>query len=169
MTETIADREVVARPLEHGPAQQTPGRIVVHAMAEYLDYEGERLHAADFLDRMGLSAHLLAAPDGSLIRCREDDQGAWHAKGHNADSLGIEALVPGVFSYEPFVQRIAEPWVARAQRDAILDALRHWRMLWKIGSVPGQLDRHSDVDPDRKVDPGSGFCWTEIKNRLRST
>jgi len=166
MVETIAGREVIARPLEHGPSRQTPRRIVVHAMAYQLDYEGERLYAAEFLDRIGLSAHMLIAPDGSLIRCREDDQAAWHAKGFNTDSLGVEVLVPGVYSYQPFVQRIAEPWPSRAQFQATLDLLRHWQFLWKIGSAPGELDRHSDLDPGRKSDPGRGFDWVALKNRL---
>ncbi len=168
MSETIAGREVITRPLSHGAAEQTPQRIIVHAMCYQLDYEGERLYAASFLEKLGLSAHMLVAPDGSLIRCRGDAQGAWHAKGCNTDSLGVEVLVPGVYTYQPFVQRIAEPgWVGREQFNATLDLLRHWCGCWEIGTHPGQLDRHCDVDPDRKSDPGGGFPWTELKNQLR--
>lgn len=167
MTETIAGREVIQRPLSHGAAHQRPRRIIVHAMAYQLDYQGERLYAASFLDRIGLSAHMLVAPDGTLIRCREDEQGAWHARGFNEDSLGVEVLVPGVYDYLSFVQRIAEPWPSRQQFQATIDLVQHWCARWGIGMTPGQLDRHCDVDPDRKSDPGRGFDWVAFKNRLR--
>lgn len=159
---------MIDRPLAHGADRQTPRRIIVHAMAYQLDYEGEHIYAATFLDRIGLSAHILVAPDGTLIRCRDDEQGAWHARGHNTDSLGVEILVPGVYDYGSFLQRIAEPWAGDVQFSAAVDCVTQWCSTWNIPPEPGTLDRHSDVDPDRKYDPGRGFHWDDFVTRVKA-
>lgn len=164
MTEIIANREVVQRLLPHGGGAQTPDRIVVHAMAYQLDTKDGRLYAASFLDRVvKLSAHILVAPDATPIRCRRDDQVAWHAKGFNTNSLGIEVLVPGVYNYDTFLRAIDEPWVRQRQFNMVAGVIRHWRDKWGIDFEPGEIDRHSDVDPDRKHDPGEGFPWDKLR------
>jgi len=158
----------ISRPLPHGAPNQTPRRIVVHAMAHQIDDEGKRVYAATYLDRVGLSAHILVAPDGTLIRCRQDCEGAYHAKGYNTDSLGIEVLVPNVYSYTPFVERIKEPWVGLRQLTATVDQVADWCREYGIKPERGQLDRHSDIDPERKVDPGQGFPWYDFTMRVRA-
>src|SRR5690606_28750529 len=82
---------IINRPSPFGAAHQTPKRIIVHAMSEWIN----GMYAPDFLLSVGLSAHALVTPDGDIIKCREDTQGAFHAKGLNTDSLGIEFLLPG--------------------------------------------------------------------------
>ena len=159
---------MIDRHLPHGADHQTPRRIIVHAMAYQIDWEGERLYAANFLDKIGLSAHILVAPDGTGIQCRADTEGAWHAKGYNTDSLGVEILVPGVFDYGSFLQRIAEPWCGDKQFSSAVDVVADWCYRWGIGTEPGQLDRHSDVSPNRKSDPGRGFRWADFVTRVRA-
>jgi len=159
---------MIERILPHGAMTQRPRRIIVHAMAYQIDYEGERLYAATFLARVGLSAHILVAPDGQRICCRYDRQGAYHAKGYNTDSLGIEVLVPNVYSYTPFVERIKEPWVGLRQLTATVDQVAGWCREYGIKPERGQLDRHSDIDPERKVDPGQGFPWQDFLVRVRA-
>lgn len=162
---------IIQRPLEHGDTwpsghphegeptpENKPTMVIIHAMAYQIDYQGERLYAASFLDLMGLSAHILVAPGGDRIRCREDNQIAWHAKGYNVDTLGIEVLVPGVYGYQSFTQRIAEPWADNEQLQATADQLREWGSLWSIQQIRG----HNHVDPERKVDPGRGFQWGRL-------
>jgi hypothetical protein len=34
------------------------------------------IHASDFLAKLGLSAHVLVAPNGDIYVCREDREGA---------------------------------------------------------------------------------------------
>ena len=148
--------------LAHSPygfAHQVPRMIVVHAMGEYIDC-GEKgfLHAPDFLQDIGLSAHMLVAPDGTLYRCREDTEGAYHARGFNTDSLGIEVLVPGRHNYGSFLNALKTNYVSQAQYDALVLQCRYWMQMYGIDKVV----RHSDLSPGRKVDPGDGFPWDDF-------
>lgn len=137
---------------------QTPTLIVIHAMALQIDYQGDRMYAASFLDELGLSAHALVTPDGSVIRCRRDDQVAWHAKGFNQDSLGIEFLVPNVYNYGDWLQRINLAWGTDAQMRAGAELIRKWCVEWPIHQIKG----HNQIDPERKQDPGKGFRWGRL-------
>jgi len=139
----------------NGPKKNKPNRIIVHAMSEYLVEDGEALHASDFLEKHGLSAHALVTPDGEIITCRYDDEGAWHAKGYNTDSLGIEFLVEGLHTYTEFLEAMKTNYVTSSQWNAGVDHIIHW-----VENHPiERIDRHSDVDPARKFDPGQGFDW----------
>lgn len=163
---------MIERLLEHGGGHQEPTLAVVHAMAYQIDVTsdlieaypqlesraGERLYAATFLDAIGLSAHVLVAPNGERIRCRRDDEIAWHAKGHNENSVGIEVLVPGVFTYGDFLARIAEPWPSQAQLLSTAAQLHEWSIRWPIKRIEG----HSTLSPERKQDPGKGFPWGRL-------
>lgn len=147
--------------LEHGFDHNRPTRIVVHAMAEYLQGQQPR-HAVKFLDHYGLSAHSLVAHDGTNFRCREDNEGAFHARGYNSNSLGIEFLVPGIHDYASFLEAIKRPWLEPAQYEEGLRQIQEWCDKFDIHSI----DRHSDLSPDRKVDPGEGFPFRELLHDL---
>lgn len=157
---------IVYRHNSHGaPHQHTPTMLVVHAMSEYvLADEGEDYdHAADFLERLGLSAHVLAAPDGTLYRCREDLEGAYHARGFNTGSLGIEVLVRGKHDYGSFLRAISKPYVTEIQYETVVQQCREWMRLYGIRNVV----RHSDLSPGRKLDPGMGFPWQRLMGDLK--
>lgn len=130
----------------------------MHAMAEYLRVDGKIVSAADFLLRIKLSAHVLITPSGRRVRLREDEQGAHHARKFNRNSLGIEFLVPGIHTYDTFLAAIQQPYVTDAAWRAGVVQTREWRELHNIAAI----DRHSDVDPDRKKDPGKGFAWLDF-------
>ena len=158
---------IIPRHNPYGAAHQyKPTMIVVHAMAEYvLADDGKSYeHAPDFLERLGLSAHMLAAPDGALYRCREDLEGAYHARGFNVDSLGIEILLPGKHDYNTFLKGIATPlWCVGPQYAAVVQQCREWMRLHGISKVV----RHSDLSPGRKLDPGMGFPWVKFMADLK--
>jgi N-acetyl-anhydromuramyl-L-alanine amidase AmpD len=143
---------------KHGGNHNVPSLIVVHSMAEYLDVAGTTMHASAFLNHIGLSAHALIGPNGKVYRCRADDQGAWHAKGFNYNSLGIEFLVPGKHTYDGFIKRIREPYISTEQYEAGLEQITQWYDAHAIEDIK----RHSDLDPRRKLDPGEGFPWLQL-------
>lgn len=140
-----------------------PDTIVIHCMSEYLTKEdGDRIHAVDFLLEQGLSAHALVTPDGEIFRCREDTEGAYHAKGFNSNSLGIEFLVRGLHNYDSFVTAIKTPYLTDKQFEAGITQCKEWLAAFKIIKVT----RHSDLSPGRKVDPGFGFPWRDFLKRI---
>ncbi len=142
-------------PLNHGADHQTPNRIVVHAMAEYIHTEPMDYHAVDFLRRMALSVHAFITPSGVVIRSRKDTQGAHHARGFNKDSLGVEFLVPGVHTQATFLEAIKKEYLTPAQYASGVALVKGWVKNHGIE----RIDRHSELSPLRKQDPGEGFPW----------
>jgi AmpD protein len=119
--------------------------------------------ARDWLDFLKLSAHALIHPNGEIEICRPPDAGAYHARGHNTDSLGIEFLVAGVHDYGTFLETIKTDWCTPEQYKAGAELVNQWRFDFDIGMIV----RHSDISPGRKVDPGTGFKWREFMERLK--
>jgi len=149
-------------PISNGAETQTPRRIIVHAMAEKVQFNGRYISALELLIHTGLSAHALVHPNGAVTRCRSDHQGAYHAKGYNDNSLGIEYLVQGAYSYEQFIQRIRAPYLNDAQYAAGKKIISAWVTAYGIKDIK----RHSDLDPTRKQDPGDGFPWQRLVEEL---
>lgn len=152
---------VIERHLEFGGSHNEPNRIVVHAMGENIR-DDKVYNAVEWLAKLELSAHALVTPSGDVIRCRNDDEGAWHAKSFNTNSLGIEFLVQGIHDYGSFIERIKTPWVTPAQYQAGLEQIKEWIYKFSIE----RIDRHSDVSPGRKVDPGAGFPWQQLLSEI---
>lgn len=155
-----------------GGGEQIPERIIIHAMSEkirlnekYKDTVPGIYPAAQWLEELGLSAHYLINIDGSITKLRNSDQVAWHAKGHNQDTIGIEVLVPGIHTYETFKETIAEQWVNIDQYNTLVE----WTVtIMNYWGIPVQrVLRHSDIDPKRKIDPGKGFPWEEFIHELK--
>ncbi len=145
--------------LSFGASKQEPKRVIVHAMGEYIKTNQGAVHAVEFLESIGLSAHILICPDGDIIRCRHDNQGAYHAKGYNKDSLGVEFLVSGEHNYGSFIKSIETPYLTIKQYESGMEFIRdEWRK--KLGIL--RYSRHSDISPERKVDPGNGFTWIQF-------
>lgn len=153
---------IIDYPLSRGASHQSPNKVILHAMAEYLYHEGKWRHATEFLEMIGLSAHALISPNGDIYKCREDTQGAYHAKGHNKDTLGCEWLVEGRHDYGSFKETIKTPYLTDVQFN---NGCKYIRDRWVEGLGILHHTMHSRVDPDRKVDPGHGFPWIEyLKN-----
>lgn len=141
--------EVLYMHLNKGAIRQVPDRIVLHAMSEYI----EGLYAVDFLKNIGLSVHAIITPSGKIIRCRNDNEGAYHAKGFNTNSLGVEFLVKGQHSYTSFLKAIQTPYLSQEQYEAGMCLVKEWMKEWDITKV----QEHSYLSPRRKFDPGPGF------------
>lgn len=150
--------QIAQIPSPFGAASQIPKLIVIHSMGEYLSLGDRDMSAADFLASIGLSAQYLITPSGVVIQCRQDNQGAYHAKGFNTDSIGIEFLVPGVHTYDTFIEAIKKPYVSDTQYAVGVNLVNHLINKYGIDMV----ERHSVLDPDRKKDPGEGFPWHQF-------
>jgi N-acetylmuramoyl-L-alanine amidase len=107
-----------------------------------------------------VSSHYMVEEDGRVFRLVAEERRAWHAgasfwRGRtdvNGASIGIEIVNPGhEFGYRPF----PEPQVA-----AVIELLGEIRTRWTIDD--GDIVGHSDVAPERKVDPGELFPWKRL-------
>jgi AmpD protein len=133
-------------------------------MGEYINNNGELYFAPNWLEYLGLSAHALIVPNGDVMICRTDHQRAYHARGFNTDSLGIEFLVSGEHNYATFLETIKTDWVTTAQYEAGAELVRKWVNDHNIANIK----RHSDISPGRKVDPGTGFKWPAFLNLVKN-
>lgn len=103
-----------------------------------------------------VSAHYLIAADGRVWRLVEEKHRAWHAGAGswagqddvNSRSIGIELDNTGT---HPF----AEPQIA-----ALEDLMQGIMTRWSI--PPRKVIAHSDMAPDRKLDPGPRFDWRRL-------
>jgi N-acetylmuramoyl-L-alanine amidase len=103
-----------------------------------------------------VSAHYVLAEDGTAYRLVPEDRVAWHAgrsywrgrEALNASSIGIEIvnLHGDRHDYPP--QQIA----------ALIELCREV-MMRHPAIVPRNVVGHSDIAPQRKVDPGRRFPW----------
>lgn len=152
---------ILERRLPFGSSINKPDRIIVHAMSEIIKYKDREVYAHDFLAEIGLSAHALIWPNGDVMRCRNDLEGAYHAKNHNKNTLGVEFLVEGSHDYLEFKKAIETPYLSERQLAGGIELINEWLSHHDILEVV----RHSDIDPKRKVDPSSGFPWDDLLNQ----
>jgi len=103
-----------------------------------------------------VSAHWLVAEDGGTEQLVDEAARAWHAgagawRGQgdvNSRSIGIELANPGD---QPF----PEPQMAALE--ALLGAI-----MARWGIPPEGVIGHSDMAPERKIDPGPRFDWRRL-------
>lgn len=138
-----------------GSANYDPRETIIHAHGEYLWYEDKWFHFIEFQDHIGLSAHYWITPLGNIIERVPPTEKAWHAKGVNSSSIGIEFIVPGfIKQYSDFTEKIKTDWLSDQQLKSGVALVQHLGL---------PIRRHSDQAPGRKVDPGSGFPWGKFK------
>lgn len=143
-----------------GGGIQTPDKLIIHSMSEHIN----GMYADEFLSSIGLSAHFLLKPNGEFIKLRKTTEKAWHAKGFNTNSVGIEVLVEGEHTYETFLDKIKTDWVKPEQMEALIEMSNGIITHYDIKKE--NVFRHSDLSPDRKKDPGEGFDWDYFKSKL---
>jgi N-acetylmuramoyl-L-alanine amidase len=111
---------------------------------------------------MQVSAHYVVMPDGALLQLVPEGRRAWHAgrgvwddeTDMNDVSIGIEIAHQGHKDGGP-----AYPYPA--EQIATVIALSHDIIArWKI--APHRILAHSDIAPDRKIDPGEFFPWAQL-------
>lgn len=110
----------------------------------------------------GVSAHYVVAEDGAVTRLVAEDRRAWHAgagawRGEadvNSASVGIE-IVNGGHCY-------GLPAFPDAQIEAVAALSR--TILERHAIKPSGVLGHSDLAPERKLDPGERFPWRVLAN-----
>ena len=153
---------VINIPSKHGGGVQVPEIIVIHAMGEFIKHDGKIYHATEWLNFLGISVHGFFCPSGDVIICRNDHNKAWHAKGHNDNSLGYEFLVRGVYgsdNYQDFINAINGSYLTDVQYQAGVDCIAIKRLTYEIDIV-----KHSALT-SKKPDPGAGFPWEDFKRK----
>lgn len=118
--------------------------------------------AIDWLARpeSKVSCHYVVAEDGTITQMVAEDMRAWHAgqsywKGEtdiNSSSIGIEIHNPGHAQGYPDFPDAQMHAVTRLSADIVA---RH-----RISKT--RVLAHSDVAPNRKIDPGEKFDWKRL-------
>jgi N-acetylmuramoyl-L-alanine amidase len=107
-----------------------------------------------------VSAHYVITEEGEVIRLVDESMRAWHAglsywRGKanvNGCSIGIELQNPGhTCGYRPFPD---------AQIDALVPLLH--RIVQDYDIPRANVVGHSDIAPQRKLDPGELFPWERL-------
>ena len=112
-----------------------------------------------------VSSHYFIKNNGEILTLVPETYIAWHAgisqwkkyKSLNANSIGIEISNPGHnFKYKNF---------SKKQIFAILKLSRLLQKKYEI--QPNNFLGHSDIAPNRKIDPGEKFPWKYFsKNKI---
>lgn len=107
-----------------------------------------------------VSAHYVISEEGEVIRLVDEANRAWHAgmsywrgkSSVNGCSIGIELANPGhTCGYVPFPDR---------QIEALVPLLH--RIVHDYDIPRANVVGHSDVAPQRKLDPGELFPWERL-------
>jgi len=107
-----------------------------------------------------VSSHYTVDEDGTIYRHVPEDKRAWQAgvsswyeaTDINSRSIGIEIVNPGhEWGYRPFPP---------AQIAAVIELSKGILKRWPI--TPARVVAHSDIAPNRKIDPGELFPWDEL-------
>jgi N-acetylmuramoyl-L-alanine amidase len=107
-----------------------------------------------------VSAHYVITEEGEVVRLVPESKRAWHAgrsfwrgkSNVNGASIGIELANPGhTCGYRPFPD---------TQIDALVPLLH--RMVQAYDIPRANVVGHSDVAPQRKLDPGELFPWERL-------
>ncbi len=112
-----------------------------------------------------VSAHYLVGRNGKVLQLVKDNNIAWHAgisnwfnfKNLNKNSIGIELENKGhQYGYQNFSNK---------QITQLIKILRILKKKFKIKNI--NITGHSDIAPNRKIDPGEKFPWKKLyKNNL---
>src|SRR5262249_48473891 len=146
---------IVERPSpNHAPRSNAVEFLVLHYTELPLEESLDVL--TDAARSLKVSAHYVLAEDGTVYRLVPEDRVAWHAgkswwRGHerlNETSIGIEIVnLWGDTNPYPEAQIASLVELCRGI------VARHPRI------VPRNVVGHSDIAPDRKIDPGTLFPW----------
>ena len=139
-------------------------RKIKYILIHYTNLSSTKESLKHLLDKKNkVSSHYLIDPEGNIYSVVEDKNIAWHAgisswnkdKNLNKNSIGIELQNTGLAgNYEKFSNT----------QILVLEKLIKMLQL-KYGISNANILGHSDIAPDRKIDPGPKFPWRKLFNR----
>lgn len=153
----------------HGDRKPVPlDTLVIHGHAEWVvdanndggRGRGEIWHCTDWLRAIGLSCHAWCLPDGRIVREVDSWKKAYHAASWNSRSIGMEFVVPGVWTYEDLQtawKTGAPNLYSEAQYHAGLDWFLARAREHGIPRIASSIRTHWQIAPGLKVDPGRQF------------
>lgn len=124
-------------------------------------------HSLELLSQGEVSSHyLIDREPGPIYQLVDEQRRAWHAgesewQGRtwlNSSSIGIE-LVNAGYAEGADGRRLWYPY-SEAQIEALIVLLKD--IMQRHGLKPGAIVGHSDIAPQRKVDPGPLFPWQRL-------
>lgn len=140
---------------------------VVHSMGEYVvGSDGVARHAPKHLDFSKLSCHAFCTPTGEIIQSVPTEFMAWHVKGHNSESIGLEFLVPGEHTWTTFLKAIngsTDPYAEVQYRAAgwwFGTYMKQWGL--ELEDLVGHHHLNSE-----KPDPGRAFNWIKLRDYVQ--
>jgi uncharacterized protein YraI len=128
-------------------------RIVIHTI------EGSEAGAIGWFKnpQAKVSAHYIVAKSGRITQMVKDNDIAWHVRGNNSDTIGIEN--------EGYAGQ--NGWT-NAQYDALARLSRYLCDRYNIQISRKYIVGHYELDPARRTDPGRYFDWSGYLTRTRN-
>ena len=130
----------------------------------YTGMKSEKKAIDKLLDQNSkVSCHYLIKNNGDIIKMVPENYQAWHAgisswkkfKSLNKNSIGIEISNPGhELKYKEF---------SKKQISSLIKLTKYLVKKFKINSK--SILGHSDIAPDRKLDPGEKFPWKFLSKK----
>ena len=159
--DTPLARRVAPSP-NHGERRAAPvDMLILH----YTGMESGAAALARLRDPLSeVSAHYLVFEDGGIVQMVPEARRAWHAGAGawagtsdvNSRSIGVEIVHPG---HGPDPSDGLAPY-PEVQVAAVIALARDILARWPIPPERGLA--HSDIAPERKVDPGETFPWDRL-------
>jgi N-acetylmuramoyl-L-alanine amidase len=169
---TVAQPVVREVPIRGKPRQGPVHQIIIHTTGGP-DCDPSRSFRGGSLEgivghfqrnQQRISIHYIIGRTGEIVRLVPETQVAFHVRGHNADSIGIELVNDGD-GRDPF----SEP-----QLETLVVLLRDLLTRHRLDTTA--LKSHAELDDSelacgdqrlkRKVDPGAAFPWERIRAAL---
>lgn len=159
------------------PTRRKPIQFAVVHTAENLPYFKDDVDkGAENVAEYGatttrdVSWHVTVDSD-SIVWMLPDDHTAWHVRGYNSPSLGIE-IATQAHRWDDAPDEWLAGVVENVAKVLAIWSQRHdipLRRISKAQADDGQkgVVAHADLDPGRRSDPGDDFPWKRVLDRAR--
>jgi len=159
--EMSADGKPRVRWVPANPGYQSRGRTREIDMVVLHTVEGSAAGAVNYMqgnsEGRRVSAHYVVGRDGSITQMVRDRDTAWHVRGYNSRSIGIE--------HGGYAAR--NQWTM-AQYEASAAITRWVCDTYGIPKDREHIVPHSQLDPARRSDPGRYFDWELYMDLVRN-